>query len=142
MLISLEARLSQTYGGAAPPAVGCAAGQLPRAGRPRPDSPVRRGAGDDAAAEVEGAHPSGIAPRRAIPRRRQVASPAFEYRTVRLPRKRHLHRRARRWFGWHPVDRIGAWVREFGLLALGLAAVTVWAVSLAGVALLVPGGAA
>ena len=118
--------------------VGSAADRSPRAGRPRADSPVPGGTGD-AAAEVEGAHPSGIRPRRAIPRRRQVASPAFEYRTVRLPRRRHLHRRARRWFGWHPVDRLGAWVREFGLLALGLAAVTVWAVSLAGTAVLVGG---
>jgi hypothetical protein len=120
--------------------VGSVAGRSAPAGRPRAGSPGPGGTGD-AAAEVEGAIPTpGPYPRRAIPRRR--LEPSFEYRTIRLPKRRHLHRRARRWVGWHPVDRLGAWVREFGLLALGVVGVTVWAVSLAGVALLVPGGGA
>jgi hypothetical protein len=63
----------------------------------------------------------------------------FESRTIRLPRKRHLHRRARSWFGWRPVDRLGAWVREVGLLVLGLLGVLVWVGSLCGTAVLVGG---
>lgn len=70
-----------------------------------------------------------------------VVSAAYESRTIRLPRRRHLHRRARRWLGWRPVDRLGAWVRECGLLALGLVGVVVWVVSLVGSAVLVGGTA-
>lgn len=137
--VSLAARLAAPKSPTLPPrgVGGSAADRPPNPGRPRAGSPLP-GGGGEAAAEVEGATHAGPSPRRALPRRR-LDSPAFESRTIRLPRPRHLHRRARRWFGWRPVDRFGAWVREAGLLVLGVVGVGVWAVSLAGTAVLVGG---
>lgn len=134
--VSLAARLAAPKPPASPPrgAVGSAADRYPRVGRPRADSPLSVGRGE-AAAEVEGAGLS----IRAIPRRRQLHDEAYEFRTVRLPRPRHLHRRARRWASWHPVDRLGAWVHDVGLFVLALVAVSVWAGSLVGTAVLVGG---
>ncbi len=61
-------------------------------------------------------------------------------RLPRAGRPRALRRRHRATpLPWRLVDRFGAWVREVGLLVLGLVGVVVWAVSLAGTAVLVGG---
>jgi hypothetical protein len=53
----------------------------------------------------------------------------------RRPRRRHVQTP----LAWRLVDRFGAWVREVGLLVLGVVGVLLWSVSLAGTALLVGG---
>lgn len=86
--------------------------------------------------------------RSAAARRADVGSSAGPGRLLRaragdrprLPRVHPGPARPRRvpW-RWRAVDGLGAWVREFGLLGLGLAAVTVWAALLAVASTLVGG---
>jgi hypothetical protein len=72
-------------------------------------------------------------------RDRSVPPRADRSRASRGPYGRPRRRHVQTPLAWRLVDRFGAWVREVGLLVLGVLGVVVWSVSLVGSAVLVGG---